>query len=88
MLEFRRSYSPGRGYRPGGACYDGQAQPQALAAVALWILKLVIVLEDLAVLVLGDAKAGVPYLDAQHRSAASATEQYLSLIGMAYGIGE
>ena len=70
------------------ALHDGQAQPQALAAVALGVAELVEFLEDLLLVRGRDAAAGVPHLQRQPAAAHAAGDQQAARARVAQRVGD
>ncbi len=61
---------------------DGQSESEAKTAFAGGIAELVIFAEYCPKILLGDADAGIPDLDAQHSPAATASKQYLAILSV------
>ena len=70
------------------ALHDGQAQPQALAAVALRVAELVELLEDLLLVLGRNAATGVPHLQRQPAAACAAGDQQASRARVAQRVGD
>ena len=64
------------------ALNDGQPETEAETAFAGGIAELMIFVEDCLKILLGNADAGIPNLDAQHSAAATAAKQYLAALGV------
>ena len=67
---------PSRSRQP---LHDGQAETQPAAAFARRVVELVVLLEDRLKLLVGNADAGIPDLDAQRARAPAAAEQHLAV---------
>jgi hypothetical protein len=59
----------------GSTANDGEAEAKALRAIPRRVLQLHEFLEDYCLLICGDARAGIPYLDFHRRAAPAAAEQ-------------
>ena len=68
--------------------HDGQAKAETEAPLARRVVDLMVLLEDRLKFRLGNADAGVPYLDAQHAFAPTAAEQNLAPPGVFHCVGE
>src|SRR5208282_2726798 len=72
----------------GQATDDGEPEPQPLGAVSLGIPKLDEFLEDVGLLILRNADAGVPDLDRDRIPAPAAADQDTPAVGVARRIGD
>ena len=70
------------------ALHDGETEAEATAVLAGRIVELMEFREDRAKLLLGDAGAGVPNLNAQLVAAPPAAEQDLAALGMFHCVRE
>src|SRR5258706_12077163 len=74
--------------QPAQAIDDGKAESEAAAACAVGIAELAEFAEDILPLIVGNADAGVPHLDAQRLAAPPAADQDAAAIGITNGVGD